>query len=294
MTFTMMSAATVFLYSLMPKLSGFTIQQLQTLNEHSPAKLIRTSIIVQGLGSIFVFLLPSLLFAYLSHPAPAKYLGLKAPGKNIQFILAILIMIGAMPVLSWIAELIGHIDFGAKVKAEQAVNDNMMKAYLRIPDAFSLMRVLVVMAIIPAVGEELFFRGVLMRMARKRSRTMLMPILFTAAVFAYAHTNIYGYLSIFLAGIILAVIYDLTGSIWCSIAAHLFFNGSQVVLAFLGNSNSSIKQTTTGSSVSLYLVAGGLALFCASFYLLLKNKTPLPDNWANDFDAKDTPYTEVE
>lgn len=203
-------------------------------------------------------------------------------------------MVGAMPVLTWLASMIGKIDFGASVKASQKVNDNMMKAYLNVPTVASFIRALIVMAVIPAVGEELFFRGVLMRLARKRSRSMVIPIVFTAAVFAYSHTNIYGYLSIFLAGVLLAVIYNMTGSLWCSIAAHLFFNGLQVVMAYMAGSNPALKQAANDESVPLWLVFAGLALFCGSFYLLMKYKTPLPQTWANDFDENELRYADSE
>ena len=112
---------------------------------------------------------------------------------------------------------------------------------------------------------------------------MVFPILFTAAVFSYTHSNIYGYLSIFIAGVLLAVIYNLTGSLWCSIVGHLFFNGTQVTLSYLGTRNGAIKTIMTSNTMPVYLVIAGATVFCISFYLLLKNKTPLPPNWSDNF-----------
>ena len=122
-----------------------------------------------------------------------------------------------------------------------------------------------------------------MRFVKKRTRTMVIPVLFTAAVFSYAHTNIYGFLSIFIAGIMLAVIYYLTHSLWCGILGHFFFNGSQVILSYLGKSNATIKAFAESSTVPVYFVLAGAVVFGISFYLLWKNKTPLADNWTDDF-----------
>jgi membrane protease YdiL (CAAX protease family) len=169
------------------------------------------------------------------------------------------------------------------VKAAQEASDNMFNAFLNIQSFASFIKVFFIMAVVPAVGEEMFFRGVLMRFARQRSRTMVFPIIFTAVVFAYSHTNIYGYLSIFSAGVLLAVIYNLTGSIWCSILGHLSFNGMQVTLSYLGNHSPSIKAFMASNTVPIYLIIGGAVVFGLSFYLLLKNKTPLPDNWSDNF-----------
>ena len=287
MVFTFMSSAGVIILLVLTKMTGFLPAQLATIGPDSPAALVNVGIMVQGIQSIFIFVLSALLFAYLSTPRPAQYLGLRAPGKNIQVLLVIFIMLGATPVLQMIEGIISTINFGPKIKAAQEASDNMFNAFLNMPSFGSFIKVFVIMAIIPAFGEELFFRGVLMRFAKQRSRNMLFPILFTAAVFAYSHSNIYGFVSIFFAGILLAVIYNLTGSIWCSIVGHFTFNGMQVILSYMSNHNAAVKDFMAKSSVPVYLVIAGAIVFSSSFYLLLKNKTPLPANWSDNFSREE-------
>ena len=283
MTFTFLSCASFVVLSVCEKLTGFTPEQLTTLNLDSPQKLINANLIIQGVENIFVFLLPAVVFAYLAHPRPAGYLGLRAPGKNIQPLLAILVMLGASPILMLIENLVSLINFGPGVKASQLASENMMNALMKMPDFVSFIRVFVVMAIVPAFGEEMFFRGVTMRFARQKSKNMLFPMIFTSVIFAYAHTNVYGFLSIFIAGMLLATIYNLTGSLWCGILAHLSFNGSQIILSYLGNTNPGVKSFMANNAVPYYLVLSGAIVFGVSFYLLLKNKTPLKANWSDDF-----------
>jgi membrane protease YdiL (CAAX protease family) len=283
MIVTMLGFASTMFLMLLPQFSGYTLDQITKIDEHSPAALVNTSMIVQGIGSLFVYLIPAALFAYLAHPRPAPYLGLVKPGRSMQPLLAILVMLGAMPILMFIGSLIGQIDFGAKIKAEQAASDQVFAAFMNMPDFGSFLRTFLIIAIIPAFGEEMFYRGLLLRFSKKHSRSMALPILFTSAFFAYSHTNIYGLLSIFLAGILLAVIYNLTGSLWCSIAGHMAFNGSQIVLMYFGGSNPAIKRMQDDAGVPFYLVIAGAAVFAVSFYLLLKNRTPLPANWTDDY-----------
>ena len=280
---TMMGVGSWLALTFVPKFSPYNFAQIEVINESSPAALVNIAIIVQGLLSLFIFLIPSFVFAYLTHPQPMAYLGLRKPGKGIQLLLVILMMIGSIPVLQMIEGLISHIDFGPKVKESQAASDATMSAFLNVPTFSAFVKVFVIMAIIPAMGEEMFFRGVLLRFTRKKTRNMVYPILFTAVIFSYSHANIYGFLSIFLAGILLAVIYNITGSLWCGIVGHMVFNGSQVILAYMANSNNTIKTLMSNTSLPLSLVVGGAVLFGISFYLLLKNKTPLPANWTDDF-----------
>jgi hypothetical protein len=236
--------------------------QLTNITELSPASLINAVITVQGLQSIFLFLVPPLL--------------------------ALLMMLGAMPVLMALESLVALIDFGPKIKAAQAANDHLMKAFFNMHDFSSFMKVFIVVAVIPGIGEEFFFRGILMRFAKQKSSNMIFPILFTSVVFAYSHSNIYGFVSILLAGILLAVIYNLTGSIWCGVIAHMLFNGSQIILAYFGNSSSAVKAFMDSNTVPYYLVAAGLLVFSGSLYLLWKNRTPLPENWTNDYAPGET------
>ncbi len=275
-------------FSILYYLAHFTtysLSQLAPLDDKSPLPLVHTSLVVNGVLSLFMFLSSALLFAYSATPRPASYLGLRTPGKKIQPLLAVLLMLGAMPLLQLIETGMSLINFGPAVKADQAKAENTMNAFLNMPSFGYFLLTFTMVAIVPAFGEELFFRGVMMRFVKKRSRTMVLPVLFTSVVFAYAHANPYGMLSIFMAGVLLSVIYYLTGSLWCSIAAHLSFNGFQILMSYLGSFSNGVKRFSDNPSTSVYIVIGGAILFAVSFYLLLKNKTPLPDDWAEDFTA---------
>ena len=283
MVFTVMSASVVFISIILTKATGFSLSQVSGIGPNSPAALVLAMSLVQGASNLFTFCVPALLFAYLATPYPASYLGFRRPGKPVQLLLALLIMIGATPLLSGLEGLVGLINFGPGAKAAQKANDDMLSAFLNVGTFPAFLRVFSIFAVIPALGEELFFRGLLLRFAKKRSRNMVFPTIFTAAVFAGVHANINGLVSIFCAGILLAVIYNLTGSIWCSMLGHLSFNGLQIFLSYLGNGNATIKAFMANNTVPYYMLACGVVLFGISFYLLWKNRTPLPPNWADDY-----------
>lgn len=283
MVITLYSFSSALLIYFLPKVTPFTANQVLSVNENSPRYLLNVMIVVQGIFSAATFLGASLLFSYLSHPDPAKYLGLRRPGKPIHILLAIGIMLGAAPVLQAIEIPVSHINFGPALKAAQEKNEALTRSFLTIPDFTTFLRVFVVMAVTPAIGEELFFRGVLMRLVRQKSRNMFLPVIFTAGVFAFTHANVYGFLSIFIAGILLAVIYNLTGSIWCGIAGHLFFNGVQIIAAWVMHGDPDFTKNIENSTVSWPLVITGLVVFATCLYLMIRNKTPLPENWSDNF-----------
>ncbi len=284
MTFTLFSLALAFIGIMLPKVYGVPTSAIQNITDKSAPVLIHVSLVAQGIGSLMMFAAPSLLFAYLAHPKPIKYLGLKAPQKPIHLLLAVLVILGAMPVFMALQTLMGHINFGAEVQAKQEAAETVARAYLTMPTFADFIRTFLIVAILPALGEELFFRGMIMRFTHKSSHNIVLAVLFSAIMFAFVHASYTGLPSIFLAGALLAVIYNLTGSLWCGIAAHLFFNGLQIIFAYVEKGNTSTGAAATDTSIQWGFVAGGVVLFAGAFYLLWKTRTPLTRNWSDDFD----------
>lgn len=282
MVFTMISLGQVCLGVLLPKMYGATLADLLNISDKSPQDLIHASLLAQGFLSTIMFMVPAILFANFTHPRPLKYLGLNKPHKPLHLLLALLLIAGAMPVLLALEQAISHLDLGANVKAGQAAAEKIQNAYLVMPTFKDLARTFLVMAIIPGIGEELFYRGILMRFTRQRTSNMWVPVVFSSAIFAASHANYYGMLSIFLAGVVLAVIYYLTGSIVNGMLAHIFFNGAQIVATYAG-----LTGNDSSSPANIWLwAAAGAVVFTGAMYLLWKTRTPLADNWYKDFDER--------
>jgi hypothetical protein len=77
-------------------------------------------------------------------------------------------------------------------------------------------------AIAPAFAEEFLFRGVFYTNLRPYGRTQ--AVLISSLLFALMHQNIGQLFYTFVAGIAMALMYELTGSIWCSVIYHLINN----------------------------------------------------------------------
>ncbi len=287
-------------------LTGIQGLDLQQLTKESHPGEIRAALLWQGLFSISIFLVPSLLFTYQTTPHMQHYLGLRKPASSRHWILTALLILGAMPVMLQLQALMRMIDFGADAAALQAANDRLTEAFLQMPAPGDLIHVFLVMAILPAVGEELFFRGIIMRFIAKRNRRlfadkadaagspgrnsgMLLAIGVTAILFALMHSSMYGFLSIFFAGFILGLVYYLTGSLWCSILAHLINNGLQIVLVYFSRSNTTLTHMGEADLLPWGIVIFGIFIAAGALYLLWKNRTPLAPGWTDDYLAHERP-----
>lgn len=88
-------------------------------------------------------------------------------------------------------------------------------------------------AIAPAFAEEFLFRGVYYSNLRPYGRTQ--AVLISALLFALMHQNPAQIIYTFVAGVVMAMMYELTGSIWCSIIFHLLNNELAVMTEILIN-----------------------------------------------------------
>jgi membrane protease YdiL (CAAX protease family) len=97
-------------------------------------------------------------------------------------------------------------------------------------------QVLILMAIAAVVVaplcEEVVFRGFLYPLA-KRYAGMWAAMIFSAVVFAVAHSSVVAVLPLAVFGVVLAVLYERTRSIWAPIAVHALFNGATVMVQLM-------------------------------------------------------------
>lgn len=93
-----------------------------------------------------------------------------------------------------------------------------------------------IFALLPALGEELIFRGMLLRWflpASGKGAGVHLSVLVTALLFAVSHLNWGTLLATFVAGVFLGYLYVWTGSVWTPVLMHALFNGTQFALAYL-------------------------------------------------------------
>ena len=90
---------------------------------------------------------------------------------------------------------------------------------------------LILMTLLACVGaplaEEVVFRGYIYEVVKKLSNIGF-SVVFSGLLFAAVHMNMAGMLPLFVLGVALALVYELTGSLWAPIAVHFVFNATSV------------------------------------------------------------------
>jgi uncharacterized protein len=131
--------------------------------------------------------------------------------------------------------------------------------------------ILLVIAVIPAVVEEFFFRRIIFSYLFQTSRSFWTPAILSALFFAGMHNHFLSFFPIFLLGLALAFAYYTTNNIWTPIVLHALYNGLSIVL---------LKFNLADSLTTHWIVALFAALLAG--YIFMNHLEPVKE--AQDFE----------
>jgi membrane protease YdiL (CAAX protease family) len=155
-----------------------------------------------------------------------------------------------------------------RIQEEQAAK--LTEAFLSMPNPADLVISLFIMALIPALGEELLFRSTLQPLIAKWTNKPIIAIWITAFVFSFIHFQFFGFLPRFFMGAFLGYLFYWSGSVWYSVAAHFANNGLAVCVYYMKQHdliNFSTDNLGSGPNatiqiiLSLCIIPVGLLLF---------------------------------
>jgi len=230
--------------------------------------------------AVVVFFLPAFLFAYLAHPTPFRYLGMMQPQKRTQWLWVIVMALGMLPVLTALGGLIKELNLGEQAQAMDEARESMINTYLTGTHFSDLLRNLLFLALLPAVCEEIFFRGAVQKFAFSFFKKTGPAIFTSGLLFAVMHFSLYEFVPILLAGILLAWVYQATGCLWMNILLHFLHNGLQVILPFYANRTPWLNHLAEDNRVVGGVILAGALLLAAGIRKLYTLRTPLPASWS--------------
>ena len=192
----------------------------------------------QAIQSLGMFVFSALLAVFLYAKSIRNELNLK-PTKIVAIIIALILTFTITPFLGLSMHLNSFLelpDFMSGIQEwMQSKEDSiaeMTKVLLNVEGLGGLMANLLVIAVIPAIGEEFIFRGIIQKQFGKIFKNHHIAILVAAFIFSAIHLQFFGFLPRFILGIILGYLYVWSKSLWLPILFHFFNNGKAVILAY--------------------------------------------------------------
>jgi uncharacterized protein len=195
---------------------------------------------LQVVQQISLFILPVLTWSYLLKGNIVTYTGLNILPRAEHFTLALLISLLIIPVNSYAASLNLEMQLpdwlsGTEewMRGMEDQGEILTSLLIRSETIQTLILNLFVLAVIPALGEELFFRGLLQRLLRAIVVSPHLAIIITSVIFSALHFQFFGFLPRFILGLIYGYLFLWSGTVWLPAFAHFVNNALPVVLSYL-------------------------------------------------------------
>ena len=232
----------VFLYAiifLVCTLLGAAVTAIMAFGNDLSLKL------AQGISSTLMFIVPPIVYYYLTrrkHPMQALGLRKMAKPRAMLLIASVFVIIVSIPVTDQLSAWNEAMKLGGpfeKVEewmrtledSAEAITERM----LNVNTFGGLLLNLLIIALIPAIGEEMTFRGVLQQALTRRLKSPHVAIILSAAIFSFIHFQFYGFLPRMFLGVLLGYMFYITDSLWPCMLMHFLNNGTTVVLYYLNN-----------------------------------------------------------
>jgi len=228
----------------------------------------------QVVNQIGIFILPTLVFSFLVSSNSINYLTLNRVPKLISILLGGMIIYAILPFNNYLDEINRQInlpDFLSGMEdwmfEKESQAKRITEIFLNANTISGLLLNIFVVALVPAIGEELLFRGVLLKLFNNLFRNIHVAVIISAVIFSAIHLQFYGFLPRVLLGILLGYLFVFTGSIWVPIFAHFVNNASSVIIYYLHqNDHIKISMDDFGSSSNIVYIIGSLLM---SIWLLM-------------------------
>ena len=157
---------------------------------------------------ILVFVLPSMIYKRIKGPIKYRELGFRFFGAS-----SVLFVICASVFMFCASVLIGVRTSGVS------------GAYYADPSQTTLTGILYIILIyclLPAITEEIAFRSVIYGEYRKYG--VFGAVILSSALFSLVHFSLSSFLSYFMCGAVLALVYEVTRSVFASMLTHFLYN----------------------------------------------------------------------
>jgi uncharacterized protein len=255
---------------------------------------------MQTVVHVCTFLIPSLIYWRWIESQQLKQF-LKKPSPSILlFLIAFLVVLVFMPFNSLIIELNQNMRFPANLKFIEdwmSSEENTLQRLSNFLTDFTtfpkFIVAIVVIAVIPAIGEECLFRGLIQRKIFSKTKDMHVAIWVSAALFSAIHLQFYGFVPRMLLGSVFGYLYWWSSNLWIPIFAHFVNNGSTLLLLFLNKrqviqfdiENTESSVSVIGGLLSLVLTLGLLYFFKKNTGHLTISEKPT-NNWVKVYETQ--------
>ena len=257
-----------------------SLMNLPSLNEMTNPDSIKILKYFQVVQAIGLFIVPPFILGRLYFGQVSQYLYLNKSFNSASILLVFVLMFFIGPFINLIGELNANMTLPEWLSGVENWMRNaeenaeiITKAFLKVETLNGLLFNLFMIAFLPAIGEELLFRGVFQRIFTNWTRSYHWGIWISAILFSALHMQFFGFFPRMLLGAIFGYLLVWSGSMWLPIFAHFLNNGIAVIAMYLIDKevlNPNLE--VVGSTKDSYYMAAISLVLIVVFMLMIKRQ----------------------
>ncbi len=237
---------------------------------------------LQILQTLFLFIVPAVFLSVLLFRNGIRDLGFHGHAFYTTFFSVLFLIYFGFPLVNMLAEWNSNVrlpDFlsGLETKLMSMEEDaaRLTEAFLNVESFAGFLANMFMIALLPAVGEELFFRGLIQKHLIEWTRRPWLGILLASAFFSFIHLQFYGFVPRLYLGVVFGLIYYWSGSIWLPMLAHFLNNGTAVVIYYIFGQDVVEKDLDTIGTTegTWYIGLISLIVVFTALYFLYQNRS---------------------
>ena len=231
--------------------------------------------LMQLLQRIGMFVLPPLVFAYFCSYKPTAFLHFDRKINWFHVALVVFFMVLIIPGINLITSLNQQlvlpkifVGIEAWMKSSEEEMAKLTEQLLNVHTLAALVFNVFLIAVIPALGEELFFRGAVQGILRQKMNVKV-AIWITAILFSAIHMQFYGFFPRMLLGAFFGYLLFWSENLWLPIVAHVTNNGIAIIFYYLKYNGYKVQEIDTiGTDNTLWLGVMSVLFGILGFFVL--------------------------
>lgn len=199
---------------------------------------VGTARLLQILGTFSMLFVPAFLFALVVHGRNPFWLGFNKKFTIAQIIIGVVLICLANLIAAPLTDLtrekiLVHLPSLSEMASSLEASYNKQVAIISNLNGWKdFVTAIIIMAFLPAMFEEIFFRGVVQNLFTRWWKMPLLSIIVTSVIFSLVHLSIYLFLARFALGFALGMMYERSKNLWINIIAHFLNNAFALSLLF--------------------------------------------------------------
>lgn len=224
---------------------------------------------------LFRFILPAIIFGWFVYQKKWIQKAKLARLPNLKDILVgSMFIIAAFPVAQVIFAFNRSFQdyFPTWAVEQETFINTITNNLLQVNSTTELFFNIFTIALLPALGEEFVFRGILQQNFEKDLKNAHLAVWITALIFSFIHFQFLGFLPRVFLGATLGYLFVWTRNLWIPIIAHFVTNAGQILLQYFYQQKVSDLDLEKMEEVPFWLAGLGL-LGMVGFGYILTNRT---------------------